>query len=188
MASSCGTTFNLMPSTGRPMLDPWVLLGAIAAQTSRVRLGTMITPIPRRRPWKLAKEITTLDHLSAGRVIVGVGLKAHLNPRAVQRPRPPIWIAATLPHRKPIARAARWDGIFPLDSQTGALSAEALARLVRTLDLKEGFDVVTSLKVGVAASDLKEAGATWAVDGPAGPDEPFLELYARIQAGPPQLS
>jgi len=57
-----------------PMHDPWVLLGAIAARTSRVRLGTMITPIPRRRPWKLAKEITTLDHLSAGRVIVGVGL------------------------------------------------------------------------------------------------------------------
>jgi len=57
-----------------PMHDPWVLLGAIAARTSRVRLGTMITPIPRRRPWKLAKEIITLDHLSAGRVIVGVGL------------------------------------------------------------------------------------------------------------------
>ena len=53
-----------------PMHDPWVLLGAIAARTSRVRLGTMITPIPRRRPWKLAKEITTLDHLSAGFLLI----------------------------------------------------------------------------------------------------------------------
>ncbi|HEY9379064.1 MAG TPA: LLM class flavin-dependent oxidoreductase, partial [Jiangellaceae bacterium] len=64
-----------LDAVGRPpMHDPWVLLGAIAARTSRVRLGTMVTPVARRRPWKLAKEITTLDHLSAGRVVVGVGL------------------------------------------------------------------------------------------------------------------
>ena len=57
-----------------PMHDPWVLLGAIAVRTSRVVLGPLVTPVPRRRPWKLAKEITTLDHLSAGRVVFGVGL------------------------------------------------------------------------------------------------------------------
>jgi alkanesulfonate monooxygenase SsuD/methylene tetrahydromethanopterin reductase-like flavin-dependent oxidoreductase (luciferase family) len=54
--------------------DAWVLLGAIASQTSRVRIGTMITPLARRRPWVVAKHLTTLDHLSGGRVTLGVGL------------------------------------------------------------------------------------------------------------------
>ena len=54
--------------------DPWVVLGAIAHATDRIALGTLVTPVARRRPWKLAKEITTLDHLSGGRVVVGVGL------------------------------------------------------------------------------------------------------------------
>jgi alkanesulfonate monooxygenase SsuD/methylene tetrahydromethanopterin reductase-like flavin-dependent oxidoreductase (luciferase family) len=54
--------------------DPWVLLGALAHTTSRVRLGAVVTPLPRRRPWKFAREVTTLDHLSHGRVIVGAGL------------------------------------------------------------------------------------------------------------------
>jgi alkanesulfonate monooxygenase SsuD/methylene tetrahydromethanopterin reductase-like flavin-dependent oxidoreductase (luciferase family) len=57
-----------------PVHDPWVLLGAIAVRTTRVKIGPMVTPVPRRRPWKLAKEVTTLDHLSGGRVILGVGL------------------------------------------------------------------------------------------------------------------
>src|SRR5947208_17025602 len=52
--------------------DPWVLLGAMAVRTERIRLGTMVTPVPRRRPWKLAKEIATVDHLSGGRMILGV--------------------------------------------------------------------------------------------------------------------
>jgi alkanesulfonate monooxygenase SsuD/methylene tetrahydromethanopterin reductase-like flavin-dependent oxidoreductase (luciferase family) len=54
--------------------DPWVLLGAAACRTERLRLGTLVTPLPRRRPQKLAKEIVTLDHLSGGRAIVGLGL------------------------------------------------------------------------------------------------------------------
>ena len=54
--------------------DPWVLLGAIAAGTSRIRIGTMVTPVSRRRPQVLAKHLTTLDHLSGGRVTVGIGL------------------------------------------------------------------------------------------------------------------
>lgn len=54
--------------------DAWVLLGAIAARTERIRIGTMITPLARRRPWVVAKHLTTLDHLSGGRVTLGVGL------------------------------------------------------------------------------------------------------------------
>src|SRR5215510_9849005 len=56
--------------------DPWVTLAAMAAATRRVRLGTMLTAVPRRRPWKLAREVMTLDHLSGGRAILGVGLGA----------------------------------------------------------------------------------------------------------------
>ena len=59
-----------------PGFDPWVVLAAVATRTERVRLGTMITPVPRRRPWKLARETVTLDHLSGGRLILPVGLGA----------------------------------------------------------------------------------------------------------------
>ena len=54
--------------------DPWVLLGAIASRTERVLLGTLVTPLSRRRPSTLAKQLTTLDHLSMGRAVLGVGL------------------------------------------------------------------------------------------------------------------
>ncbi|MBA3310845.1 MAG: LLM class flavin-dependent oxidoreductase [Nocardioidaceae bacterium] len=54
--------------------DPWVLLGAIAQVTDRVRLGTLVTPLSRRRPWVVAKQLTTLDHLSGGRAVFSVGL------------------------------------------------------------------------------------------------------------------
>ena len=57
-----------------PIADPWVLLSAVAMRTERIRLGPMVTPIPRRRPWKLARETVTLDHLSRGRLVLGVGL------------------------------------------------------------------------------------------------------------------
>lgn len=57
-----------------PMVDPWVALTAIAMQTRRIRFGTTVTPIARRRPWKLARETTTLDNLSGGRLILSVGL------------------------------------------------------------------------------------------------------------------
>ena len=54
--------------------DPWVLLTGVALATERLRLGPMVTPVPRRRPWKLARETVTLDRLSGGRLILGVGL------------------------------------------------------------------------------------------------------------------
>ena len=56
--------------------DPWVLLAVIAVRTRRVRFGTMLTPLSRRRPWKVARETVTLDHLSNGRLILPVGLGA----------------------------------------------------------------------------------------------------------------
>jgi hypothetical protein len=56
--------------------DPWSMLAAIAARTSRVRLGTMLTPLPWRRPWKVASQVATLDQLSRGRAILAVGVGA----------------------------------------------------------------------------------------------------------------
>jgi probable F420-dependent oxidoreductase len=57
-----------------PMVDPWVALAAIAASTERIRIGTTVTPLPRRRPWKLARETASLDRLSGGRLVLGVGI------------------------------------------------------------------------------------------------------------------
>ncbi|MDQ6907120.1 MAG: LLM class flavin-dependent oxidoreductase [Chloroflexota bacterium] len=59
-----------------PAYDPWVTLAAMAMRTERVRIGAIVTPVSRRRPWKLARETVTLDHLSNGRLIVAVGLGA----------------------------------------------------------------------------------------------------------------
>ncbi len=56
--------------------DPWVVMAAMAMRTERVRIGAMLTPPARRRPWKLARETMTLDHLSGGRLVLPVGLGA----------------------------------------------------------------------------------------------------------------
>jgi alkanesulfonate monooxygenase SsuD/methylene tetrahydromethanopterin reductase-like flavin-dependent oxidoreductase (luciferase family) len=58
----------------RAVADPWVALAAIASATERIRLGPLVTPLSRRRVHKLARETVTLDHLSAGRLTLGVGL------------------------------------------------------------------------------------------------------------------
>jgi alkanesulfonate monooxygenase SsuD/methylene tetrahydromethanopterin reductase-like flavin-dependent oxidoreductase (luciferase family) len=223
-------------NVGPDMHDPWVLLGGVAVRTHTLRLGTLVTPVPRRRPWKLAKEMITLDHLSHGRAALGVGLgvpadseygafgeptsaRVHaarldealplidaflrgdavdhdgehfqvhtsLTPAAVQRPRPPIWVAATLPHRRPVMRAKRWDGIFPLNSATGPgpLTPAELSDLVADLDPPEGYDVITMLTADVPPSELADAGATWAIEGPASPRESISDVRRRVDAGPP---
>ncbi|MEJ7838115.1 MAG: LLM class flavin-dependent oxidoreductase [Thermomicrobiales bacterium] len=56
--------------------DPWSMLGALAVKTSNMTLGAMIFPLSRRRPWKVAREAITIDHLSHGRLVIPVGLGA----------------------------------------------------------------------------------------------------------------
>jgi alkanesulfonate monooxygenase SsuD/methylene tetrahydromethanopterin reductase-like flavin-dependent oxidoreductase (luciferase family) len=56
------------------ILDPWIALAAIASATKRIRLGQMVTPLPRRRPWVVARQAAALDILSRGRMVLGVGL------------------------------------------------------------------------------------------------------------------
>jgi alkanesulfonate monooxygenase SsuD/methylene tetrahydromethanopterin reductase-like flavin-dependent oxidoreductase (luciferase family) len=58
----------------RPFADPWMLLTAAALATSRIRLGTLVTPVARRRPQQLARQVATLDAMSGGRVTFGAGL------------------------------------------------------------------------------------------------------------------
>jgi alkanesulfonate monooxygenase SsuD/methylene tetrahydromethanopterin reductase-like flavin-dependent oxidoreductase (luciferase family) len=60
--------------TFHPIADPWVALAAIAMQTERIRIGVLVTPLARRRPWKVARETVSVDHLSDGRLILGIGL------------------------------------------------------------------------------------------------------------------
>lgn len=62
------------PRTDLRVVDPWIALAAIAVNTKKIILGPMVTPLARRRPWKVARETVSLDHLSKGRVVLGVGL------------------------------------------------------------------------------------------------------------------
>jgi alkanesulfonate monooxygenase SsuD/methylene tetrahydromethanopterin reductase-like flavin-dependent oxidoreductase (luciferase family) len=59
---------------GMPIADPWTTLAAVAQATDRLRLGPMVTPLPRRRPWVVARHAATVSRLSAGRLILGAGL------------------------------------------------------------------------------------------------------------------
>lgn len=62
------------PDAPMPIADTWVVLGALATRTSRVRLGTMITGLPRHQPAEVARQTVTIDRLSHGRMTLGVGL------------------------------------------------------------------------------------------------------------------
>ena len=63
-----------LPDSAIPvMADPWITLAAIATRTKRIKIGPMVTPLPRRRPWKLAREAASVDALSQGRLVLGVG-------------------------------------------------------------------------------------------------------------------
>jgi alkanesulfonate monooxygenase SsuD/methylene tetrahydromethanopterin reductase-like flavin-dependent oxidoreductase (luciferase family) len=57
-----------------PTCDVWTTLGAIAVRTQRMLLGTSVVPLPRRRPWKVAREAAAVDQLSGGRFVLGVGM------------------------------------------------------------------------------------------------------------------
>ena len=69
-------TWDAISIGSTDIFDPWVLMAAMAMRTERIRLGAIVTPPSRRRPWKLAREAMTLDVLSNGRLILPVGLGA----------------------------------------------------------------------------------------------------------------
>ena len=224
------------PAAPMPVADPWIVLGALAVRTSRVLLGPMVTPLPRRRPQKVAREAITLDRLSGGRLVLGVGLGdppeefsafgddadrsvlgdrldealdvvtglwrgtpfsydgAHFTVRDAQflpAAGVPVWVAGTTPHRRPLRRAARFDGLVlatvtperGIDPVTPELVSAAVDEVRRQRGDLAGFDaavlcptVPTADEVAVYAG----AGATWlVVTG-------WMDsLPAMVAAGPP---
>jgi alkanesulfonate monooxygenase SsuD/methylene tetrahydromethanopterin reductase-like flavin-dependent oxidoreductase (luciferase family) len=235
---------------GPPIVDPWLVLAVVAARTTRIRLGTMITPVPRRRPWQLAKETTTLDRLSNGRLILGVGIgspaygdfgifhepadervRAELldegldilaglwsgerfsyqgrhftldpvrfTPTPVQRPRIPVWIGGVLPAARPIARAARWDGMVPIrfaeralvrpsaadlaDVGTKIAAARAAAGSPAEFDLVVWAEVAeVPAQVPEIARPYQDSGVTWWIET-AKPEPRWWEgVQERVASG-----
>ena len=203
----------------RALADPWVALSAVACATQRLLLGPMVTPLPRRRVHKLARETVTLDHLSQGRLRLGVGLgsdrtgelepfgevvdareRAQLldvgldrltefwagkfEPRPVQRPRILVWVAGRWPNRRPVRRAARWDGLFPIDLPDPAALA-ALGVWVREwrAGADEPFELIVTNPAGTDPRPWEAAGATWLLTG-FGPQPSAAEVRHVIEAGP----
>ena len=227
-----------------PIADPWVALSAMACATSTLRLGAMVTPLARRRPWVVARQAVSLDQLSGGRLVFGVGLGGdgwrefsgfgeplsprqraerldealavvvglwkgaplhhagehfHLDgvtvlPVPVQQPRIPIWVADIWPHEKPLRRAARYDGVFPIKPGAPLTPAEIEQLLadIASFRAEEGvpsaqpFDVVLTGAVPHELDSLARAGVTWwlaSVDhhGAAG------EIDRMVDQGPPGL-
>jgi alkanesulfonate monooxygenase SsuD/methylene tetrahydromethanopterin reductase-like flavin-dependent oxidoreductase (luciferase family) len=72
------------PEGTYPMAEPWIALTAIATATERLRIGPMITPLARRRPWNVARQVASLDELTGGRVTLGVGLGISSGPEFSQ--------------------------------------------------------------------------------------------------------
>lgn len=184
------------PDPVRAVADPWIALSAIACATTRLRLGPMVTPVPRRRVHKLARETATLDHLSRGRLIFGVGIGSdrtgeltafgevldarerakllddglerlsgywagEFEPLPVQRPRIPVWVAARWPSRRPVRRAARWDGLFPIEVPGPEQLAELVAEVDRARTDAGAFDHVIEIEPGADPGPWAAAGATW---------------------------
>lgn len=93
----------------RDLADTTVALAAIALATERIRFGALVTPLARRRPWKLARETATLDRLSGGRLVVGVGLGGRADVDPVGEGRPERERAALLDESLEVL-AALWSG------------------------------------------------------------------------------
>jgi alkanesulfonate monooxygenase SsuD/methylene tetrahydromethanopterin reductase-like flavin-dependent oxidoreductase (luciferase family) len=87
-------------------------------------------------------------------------------PRPLQRPRIPVWVAARWPNKRPMRRAARWDGLFPIDQDEPEQLAEMVAYVNEHRDGAAGpFDVVVTNPLGADPAPWEAAGATWTLTG-----------------------
>jgi alkanesulfonate monooxygenase SsuD/methylene tetrahydromethanopterin reductase-like flavin-dependent oxidoreductase (luciferase family) len=222
-----------------PAADPWVALSAIATQTHSIHIGTLITPLPRRDIVKLARETITLDHLSDGRLILGVGLGAEFMPeysafghetemksrgemldegldvlaalwsgnpvhhegkhyrvvtdQAFAKPSGiPVWVGGVWPNKRPMRRAAKWDGVVPLGpnwSSNEIITAAELGELVKVVGQREGYDIVTIATNQQPVSVVQEyadSGCTWWVETSAPFGKTIDEMKEQIRRGPPR--
>jgi hypothetical protein len=113
-------------------LDPWSLLAAMAQRTSRVRLGTMLTPLPFRRPWKVAGQVVTLDQISGGRAILAVGLGAIDDALGHTEPEPDLRTRAEMLNEGIDVIAGLWAGTLRFDGQHYQVNLEARTDLAAT--------------------------------------------------------
>jgi alkanesulfonate monooxygenase SsuD/methylene tetrahydromethanopterin reductase-like flavin-dependent oxidoreductase (luciferase family) len=191
--------------------DPWVVLSAIACATERIVLGPMVTPLPRRRPAVVARQVASLDRLSRGRAVLGVGtggdgsrelsatgeelsdrvrgdlLDEHLSvlraawtgdpvrhrgahyvvddltfrPMPVQPGGPPVWVGARYGNARPLRRAARHDGVFPIEVEEPAQLAEVVATVQAQRTSDGPYDVAIGRPPGSDPEPWRSAGATW---------------------------
>ncbi len=241
---------------GQQVVDPWIALAAAATSTDRILLGTAVTPVPRRRPHKLARETASLDRLSNGRVVLGIGSgegtgeydelgeeavhrtrgdmldealeiitqlwagtevhhtgphyrveNSQFLPTPVQQPRIPIWVGGVWPNRRPMRRAACWDGVIPLLPEWQEEDLDSLAQCLEYIRRHrigdEPFDVVYP---GVTSGDrpdraaeevapYRNAGVTWWLEAIAPyrfeseVEDPwdFGRLRERVLQGPPDV-
>ncbi len=200
------------------LADVWVALSAIASATQTIRIGPMVTPLPRRRIQKVARETATLDLLSGGRLTFGVGIgsvttnelapfgevvdarerarllderlerlmsfwSGEFQPVPVQKPRIPVWVAGRWPRRRPVRRAARWDGFFPIQLPGPAELAELAEELGSLRKDGDEFDLVVEVPPGADIEAWANAGATWVLTG-FGSDARESDVRAVIEAGP----
>jgi alkanesulfonate monooxygenase SsuD/methylene tetrahydromethanopterin reductase-like flavin-dependent oxidoreductase (luciferase family) len=219
--------------------DAWITLAAIATATQRIQLGPMVTPLARRRPAKVARETATLDRLSGGRLILGVGVGgdqfgseysitgeelddrirarmldesleilvgawsgepvhhrgehyvvdgARFLPRPVQRPGVPIWVAGSYGKTRPLRRAARYAGYFPVNldhpDQLAEMAGQLSALRRDAGETSQPYDIVAALPPGRDPAPYAAAGATWwLVDFPA-VSVSVEQVHAVIRQGP----
>ena len=104
-------------------------------------------------------------------------------PVPLQRPRIPVWVAAEWPHRRPVQRALRWDGIFPTHMPGPAELAELTAEIRASRPGGEPFDVVVDVPPGHDPGPWEQAGATWVVTD-FGTHPSRAEVQDAIEAGP----
>jgi len=104
-------------------------------------------------------------------------------PRPVQQPRIPVWIASRWPSRRPLKRAARWDGMFPIELPGPAELAELVAEAEALRNVSTPFDVVVENPAGTDSAPWVDAGATWCLIG-FGPQPTRAEVEQAIDAGP----
>ena len=106
-------------------------------------------------------------------------------PVPVQRPRIPVWVAGEWPHRAPVRRALRWDGLFPIGLPGPEALAELAAEARAARPAGEPFDLVVGLPPGTDPAAWAQAGATWVVTD-FGPHPPLGQVREAIDAGPPE--
>ncbi len=181
-------------------------------------MGPLVTPLPRRRPHQLARETVTLDRLSGGRLVLGIGVgsentdefkpgpfgeETDMKARGTMldealelvrdywdggfEPRPvngrvPIWAAARYPaKRRPLRRAARCDGLFPIDQSEPDQLREMLADVAELRGSLDGYEVAVTNPPGTDPEPWSDAGATWCLTG-FGTEPTAAEVRAAIAA------